>query len=156
MKINLIAVGRKLPAWINSGYEEYAKRLTGECDLKLLEIAAVKRSNSVSPAKIKSIEAERIRKQIPAGSYVIALDENGKSCTTRALSEKFSGWLADGRNVTFIIGGADGLDDSLIEQSDEVLSLSELTLPHGLARILVAEQLYRAFSILKNHPYHRE
>lgn len=156
MLIDVIAVGRKMPAWINAGFEEYARRLSGDCRLKLTEIPAVKRSNANNPDIIRTKEAERIRQRIPKGNRTIALDEKGRQCTTRMLSDDLESWLAGGQDICCIIGGADGLDGTLIDEADGRLSLSKLTLPHGLVRVILAEQIYRAWSLLKNHPYHRD
>lgn len=145
-----------MPDWVDQAYEEYAKRICGECQLNLVPVAPIKRSNSNNPNSIKAKEAELISKKIPDNNHIVVLDENGKSHSTKSLSKKLSGWLAEGHDTSFIIGGADGLDASIINRANETLSLSAMTLPHGLARVMLAEQLYRALSILKNHPYHRE
>ncbi len=156
MKLTLLAVGRKMPAWINSGFETYARRISDEWTLRLIEVAALKRSGADSPETLRAREAGLIREKIPPGSYLVALDENGKSCTTRDLSRKLQKWQDNATDICFLIGGADGLDRALIDEAFEVLSLSTMTLPHGLARVMLAEQLYRAWSILKHHPYHRD
>ena len=145
-----------MPAWINAGFEEYAKRLSGDCRLTLTEIPAVKRSNANNSRIIRTKEAERIRQRLPGGNHIIALDEKGRQCTTQELSAALESWLAGGRDIGFIIGGADGLDETLIDEAGDRISLSKLTLPHGLVRVMLAEQIYRAWSMLKNHPYHRE
>lgn len=156
MKITLLAIGSKMPDWINDGFNEYAKRITGDCKLQLVEIPAIRRKGTNNTAIIKAKEAGLIRQKIPKGNYIIALEENGKSCSSKVLLQKLTARMADGQDICLIVGGADGLDISIIDDANEVMSLSEMTLPHGLARIILAEQLYRAFSIMKNHPYHRE
>ncbi len=156
MRINIISVGKKLPAWINDGYQEFAKRLNQECNLYLIEINPLKRKQNTNSKTIKQKEAELIRNAIPKGNYLITLDEHGREHSTKQLAEKLKGWLASGQDISLIIGGADGLDKELIENSQESWSLSKLTLPHAMVRVIVAEQIYRAWSLLKNHPYHRE
>ena len=156
MKISLIAIGNKMPDWIDKGFNEYAKRISGDCKLQLVEIPAVRRKGTNNTAIIKAKEADLIRLKIPKDNYIIALDEKGKSCSTKTLLQKLSTWLADGQDICLIVGGADGLDTSIIDDANEAMSLSRMTLPHGLARIILAEQLYRAWSIMKKHPYHRE
>lgn len=156
MQIDLITVGQRQPSWINTGYEFYARRLNDDVRLVLKEVAAVKRTGANTAAVIKAKEAERIRKHLPKHPYIVVLDENGRAITTMELSHRVKHWLGLGQNIALVIGGADGLDDNIIDTADETLSLSPMTLPHALVRVLVAEQLYRAWSILKNHPYHRE
>jgi 23S rRNA (pseudouridine1915-N3)-methyltransferase len=156
VRIDLLAVGQRMPQWIEAGFHDYAKRLNDDIRLVLTEIPAVKRTTSTNPAMIRAREAERIRKHLKKNHHIVMLDESGWSCTTHQLSEKLGLWRTLGQNVTLIIGGADGLDDTFINEAHETISLSNLTLPHGLVRVVVAEQIYRAWSILKNHPYHRE
>lgn len=156
MRMLLLAVGARQPAWVYDGYNEYARRFPAHLNLKMQEISAARRGKSSIIDKIRQAEGERLRKAIPDGDHVIALDERGQSVTTRALSSKLSDWLQGGRNVTFMIGGADGLASECLDRADWCWSLSPLTLPHGLVRVMVAEQLYRAWSLLEGHPYHRE
>ncbi len=155
MKITLIAVGKKMPAWITQGYQQYAKRLSQDCVLELIEVDSGKRSNKSSALVTKAEDAKNISKAIPKNTYIIALDEKGRQYSTKALSSKLDGWLLLGKDLAIIIGGADGLETSILNLANEKWSLSELTLPHPLVRVLVAEQLYRAWSLLNNHPYHR-
>lgn len=155
MKINLVAVGTKMPAWVTQGFEEYSRRLPRECQLQLVEIAAAKRGKNAQPQQWKLDEANRILAAIPDNHRVIALEVTGKSWSTETLSQNMADWLTDGRDVSLIVGGPDGLDDRCLQRADLKWSLSGLTLPHPLVRIVLAEQLYRAWTILQNHPYHR-
>ncbi|MEX2516487.1 MAG: 23S rRNA (pseudouridine(1915)-N(3))-methyltransferase RlmH [Gammaproteobacteria bacterium] len=156
MRLLLLAVGQRQPDWVNTAFAEYAKRLPAHCKLVLHEITAGNRKQTPDIERIKREESERLLKAIPATAVVIALDEHGRSLNTRELSNHFNDWLQDGRDVAMLVGGADGLDQSCLDRADWHWSLSALTLPHGLARIMVAEQLYRAWSLLEGHPYHRE
>jgi 23S rRNA (pseudouridine1915-N3)-methyltransferase len=145
-----------MPAWINTGFKEFNKRLPKEFHLNLIEVTPAIRSKSSSTEKIISDEANRIRALIPQGSIIIALDENGKQLDSVSLSKKLESWTHNGRDVTFVIGGADGLSDELKKSADMLWSLSSLTLPHALVRVILVEQVYRAWTIMNNHPYHRE
>lgn len=155
MRLLLLAVGNRQPDWVDSGYAEYARRFPPHLNLQLTEISAARRGKAAVADKIKQEEGERLLKAIPDGAYVIALDEHGQSVTTRALADKLADWLQTGRDVVLMIGGADGLPPDCLQRADWRWSLSPLTLPHGLARVMVAEQLYRANSLLEGHPYHR-
>lgn len=145
-----------MPAWIEAGYREYARRMPPDAALELVEIKPEKRAAGASTARIQKLEAERILAALPAQASLIALDERGRQATTVELSEYLSHWMREGAQPCFVIGGADGLDASIKTKSDLLLGISRLTLPHGLVRVLLAEQLYRATSLLKGHPYHRE
>jgi 23S rRNA (pseudouridine1915-N3)-methyltransferase len=155
MKIHLIAVGSKMPSWVSTAYQEYAKRLPRECALRLLEIPAAHRGKGAPAAKIKQQECQRIEAAIPAGAVVIALDERGDSWSTRELAARLRQWLQDGADIALLVGGADGLSPQCLERAGASWSLSPLTLPHPMVRVIVAEQLYRAWSLLQGHPYHR-
>lgn len=155
MKINLVAVGTKMPGWVTQGFEEYSKRLPRECQLQLVEIPAAKRGKTAQPEQWKKDEASRILMAIPDNHYVLALEVDGKNWSTEQLSEQLQSWLSDGRDVSLMVGGPDGLDTSCLQRASQKWSLSALTLPHPLVRIVLAEQLYRAWTILQNHPYHR-
>jgi len=155
MKLNLLAVGTKMPAWVNDGYQEYAKRLPRECQLVLHEIPPAKRGKSGHASHWMEEEGERILTAIPADHHVVSLDVKGKSWTTEQLAEQMQNWLRDGRDVSLLVGGPDGLATQCRQRADQSWSLSALTLPHPLVRIVMAEQLYRAWTVLKNHPYHR-
>ena len=145
-----------MPEWVDAGFAEYSRRMPAECALELKEIEPGRRSKSRSPERAQAEEAERLLNAIPADALVIALDERGKSLTSQKLATQMQGWLQEGRNVALLVGGADGLTDSCRQRADWLWSLSTLTLPHGMVRVLLAEQLYRAWTILQGHPYHRE
>jgi 23S rRNA (pseudouridine1915-N3)-methyltransferase len=155
MQLVIAAVGHKMPAWIETGFAEYAKRMPPECRLSLKEIKPVERSASKTAETVMALERTRIESAIPKGSRIIVLDERGKDITTVQLSQYLEQWKQDGRDVTFVIGGADGLDADFKGAADMLVRISSLTLPHGMVRVLLAEQLYRAWSITQNHPYHR-
>ncbi len=155
MVIHLIAVGEKMPSWVQSGFSEYARRMRGNCSLRLVEIAAPKRGKNADIARIKRDEGKKILAAIPAGSQVIALEVGGKSWSTTDLSAQLQRWLNDGSDIALLVGGPDGLSEDCLQRANQQWSLSRLTLPHPLVRIVLAEQLYRAQSILNNHPYHR-
>ena len=156
MKVHLIAVGKKMPEWINSGYAEFSKRMPPELQIDLIEITPSVRNKTTPTEKNIKEEAKRIQSAIPANSRLIVLDEKGKNFSSIALSKKMESWLPMGQDIVLVIGGADGIDPKIKQQADEKWSLSSFTLPHALVRVVVAEQLYRAWSILKGHPYHRE
>lgn len=149
-----------MPAWVDSAFEEYARRMPREAPLALIEVKAEPRGDvalrPAAVARLAEAEAKRITAAFPKDCIKVALDERGREWTTRELAECLSGWQMEGRDVAFVIGGADGLSPTLKRDADVLWALSRLTLPHGLARVIVAEQLYRAASILRNHPYHRE
>jgi 23S rRNA (pseudouridine1915-N3)-methyltransferase len=155
MQLVIAAVGHKMPAWIETGFGEYVKRMPAECRIVLKEIKPVDRSGSKTAETAMALERDRIVAAIPKGSRIVALDERGKDVSTVQLSQLLSQWQQDGGDVTFVIGGADGLDADFKKQADLLIRISSLTLPHGMVRVLLAEQLYRAWSITQNHPYHR-
>lgn len=155
MQLIIAAVGHKMPAWIEDGFGEYAKRMPPECRILLKEIKPVERSGSKTAETVMALERGKIEAAIPKGSRIVALDERGKDLTTMQLSQLLTQWQQDGRDVTFVIGGADGLDAGFKASADMLVRISSLTLPHGMVRVLLAEQLYRAWSITQNHPYHR-
>lgn len=144
-----------MPAWVQEGYAEYAGRLPSECRLSLVEITPGKRTRAVDLDRVREQEGERILAAIPKSCHVIALDVQGKSWDTPTLARQMQGWLQSGLDIALLAGGPEGLSEACLRQSRERWSLSDLTLPHPLVRVLVAEQLYRAWSILQNHPYHR-
>ena len=156
MRVSIVSVGHKMPAWIKSGFGEYVKRLPPEIRVELLELKPEERTSGKPVEKAKALEGERILAAIPEGATVYALDEKGRPVTTQGLAVMLAGWMRDGTHPAFVIGGADGLSDAVASRADKLVSLSALTLPHGLVRVLLAEQLYRASSILANHPDHRE
>lgn len=146
-----------MPAWVTAGFAEYAKRMPREMPLQLKELKPAQRSNAAGDVgRWLQAEAGRIRDAMPAGASRVVLDEHGRSFPTRRLAEHLERWRRDGRDVAFVIGGADGLAPEIKGGADLLWSLSPLTLPHGLVRVVLAEQLYRAASLLANHPYHRE
>ena len=144
-----------MPAWIDAGFGEYAKRMPPECRLVLKEIKPVERGGGKTADTVMAQERLRIEAALPKATRIIALDERGKDITTVQLSQLLTQWQQDGRDVTFVIGGADGLDAGFKATADMLIRISSLTLPHGMVRVLLAEQLYRAWSITQNHPYHR-
>lgn len=156
MKLLILAVGNKMPEWVATGFAEYAKRMPPEATIELIEIKPEKRGGGKKVEQLLSAEAVRIRAALPPKCRTVAMDERGRQWTTVKLAESITGWMRNGGDTAFIIGGADGLDADIKNSADEVLALSALTLPHGLARVLLAEQLYRAVSLIKRHPYHRE
>ncbi|ARP86138.1 23S rRNA (pseudouridine(1915)-N(3))-methyltransferase RlmH [Bordetella genomosp. 9] len=155
MKLLVVAVGTRMPAWVESGWDDYAKRLPPDCALALREIKPEPRTSGKTPAQMMAAEARRIEAALPAGVLRVALDERGRDLTTAALARTLEQWRGLGRDVAFLVGGPDGLDEALKGSCDASIRLSSLTLPHPMVRILLAEQLYRAWAILTNHPYHR-
>ncbi|HSR63605.1 MAG TPA: 23S rRNA (pseudouridine(1915)-N(3))-methyltransferase RlmH [Gammaproteobacteria bacterium] len=156
MKLVLITVGKKMPDWVNTAFSEYNKRLPAELNLHVVEVIPAKRNKSTTVAAVMKEEMQRIQAALPRGAIKVVLDENGRQLSSTGLSKKIDNWQQEGRDIALIIGSADGLDDDLLESADFSWSLSSLTLPHALVRVIVAEQIYRAWSILSNHPYHRE
>ena len=155
MKLTIIAVGTRMPDWVQAGYSEYAKRLPRECALELKEIPLATRSKNTDIARAIEKESESILASIPAQERVIALDVLGKPQTTQTLAEALRDWQMQGGNTSLLIGGPDGLSVNCLARANQRWSLSGLTLPHPLVRIVLAEQLYRAWSLLNHHPYHR-
>ena len=156
MKLRILAIGHRMPGWIEAGVNEYARRMPADASLELIELKPEKRAAGASTGRVQKLEAERIRATLPPKALLIALDEQGRQVTTAELAQYLARWMQEGANPCFVIGGADGLDAALRDRADLLLGLSRLTLPHGLARVILAEQLYRAVSLLKGHPYHRE
>jgi 23S rRNA (pseudouridine1915-N3)-methyltransferase len=151
MRAWLIAVGERMPAWVQDGYAEYAKRLSRELPLQLVEIS----TKSRDPARATLEEGAALLGAIPKNAYVVALDGRGKTSSSEELAAQLARWRMQGKDLAFLIGGADGLAPIVLERADQRWSLGPLTLPHPLVRIVVAEQLYRATTLLANHPYHR-
>jgi 23S rRNA (pseudouridine1915-N3)-methyltransferase len=156
MKLLIIAVGHKMPEWIAAGFNEYAKRMPREAQISLLEIKPEPRTSGKNKIQIMEAEAQRILSVLPQYCLRIVLDERGIQPTTKQLAAQMQDWMLEGRDVAFIIGGADGLHESVKRAAQLQLGLSALTLPHAFVRVLLAEQLYRAYSLMHNHPYHRE
>ncbi|GAA6183223.1 MULTISPECIES: 23S rRNA (pseudouridine(1915)-N(3))-methyltransferase RlmH [Alteromonadaceae] len=156
MRIQLIAVGTKMPSWVETGYREYERRFNGDLSLTLTEIPAGKRGKNADIKRILQKEGELTLNSIPKGNKVVTLEVTGKALTTTDLAQNLAAWQMDGRDVSLLIGGPEGLAPECIQASEQKWSLSALTLPHPLVRIIVAESLYRAWSVNANHPYHRE
>jgi 23S rRNA (pseudouridine1915-N3)-methyltransferase len=156
MKLIIVSVGHKMPEWITAGFNEYAKRMPREAKIELLELKPEPRTTGKTTTQIMEAEAQRIFAALPQNCLRIALDERGAQPTTMQLAAQMREWMREGRDAAFIIGGADGLHESVKRVAQHLMALSTLTLPHAMVRVLLAEQLYRAHSLLHNHPYHRE
>ncbi len=156
MKIRLMSVGTRMPAWVEQGTAEYAKRIQNELGFSLLEVPLAKRSKTSTVAKAMAREGDAMLAKIERDEYVIALDVQGKTLDTPKLADRLQYLRDEGRNLCLLIGGPDGLDPRCLQRADEKWSLSALTLPHPLVRVLITEQLYRAHSLSQGHPYHRE
>ena len=155
MRISLLAAGTQMPAWVKAGYDEYAKRMPRECRTELIEIPLGHRRKGADLARATRTEGERMLAALRPGDRVVALEVNGKLYSTEDLARTLDNWLAEGVNAALLIGGPDGLSDACRERADERWSLSRMTLPHGLVRVILAEALYRATTVLKGHPYHK-
>ena len=155
MQINLLAVGTRMPAWIDEGYREYARRMPRECSLVLNEIPLAQRSKSQAIERAVNEEGKRMLAALSDRQQVIALDVKGRSWSTEQLAQQLDNWKQDGRDISLLVGGPDGLAAECLQRAEQVWSLSSLTLPHPLVRVLLAEQLYRAWSLNSGHPYHR-
>ena len=156
MRIHLIAIGQRRARWEQEGFREYARRMPPELSLALVEVAPSRRTGRHGAQRHVDEEGRRLIAAIPGRTRIVALDERGAAWTTAELANRIERWMHDGRDLALLVGGADGLAPACIESAEYRWSLSPLTLPHGLARIVVAEQLYRASTILRGHPYHRE
>ena len=156
MNITVLAVGTKMPRWVDEAVAEYAKRFGRDVHYVLKEIKPEKRGAGVNATQGMAAEEKRVLEALPAGAYLVVLDERGTAPTSVELAGYLKNWQQNGEHVCFIIGGADGMTDHLKRQARQMMRLSSLTLPHGMVRVLLTEQLYRAVSILHNHPYHRE
>lgn len=155
MLIQMVSVGNHMPAWVTAGFDEYARRMPHECSLKLREITSGKRTRNADVARIIEDEGMRMLQGIPSDHHVVALDLAGKEWDTPQFSGVLSRWMRDGRDVSLLIGGPEGLSQACQQRAKESWRLSALTFPHPMVRVIVAEQLYRAWSLLHNHPYHR-
>ena len=155
MRIHLIAVGTRMPSWVEEGYREFSKRMPRECSLQLIEIPLGKRSKSRTTEKARHEEGQSMLAAIPADCHVVALDVKGKSWSTEALASRLQDWMASGRELALLVGGPDGLSPECLARADQLWSLSSLTFPHALVRVIIAEQFYRAWTITTGHPYHR-
>ncbi len=156
MRLLLIAVGQRMPAWADTAFEDFAKRFPSELKLELKAIKAEARNGGKTAAQMMAAEAQRLLAGLPKGVRRVVLDEQGSRLTSTQLAQRLGHWQGDGRDVALLIGGPDGLDPALKASADETLRLSDLTLPHAFARVLLAEALYRAWSLRIGHPYHRE
>ncbi len=161
MRLRVIAVGTRMPAWVDEVFTGYARRVTGTLKLELREVPAGPRSGgrggtAVSASRAMGVERDRLLAELGKGDLVVALDEHGHEWATRELADWLAARMHEGRDVAFLVGGPDGLDSGVLERSDFRWSLSRLTLPHALVRVVLAEQLYRAHAVLSGHPYHRE
>lgn len=155
MKVRLLTVSHKQPDWVVAGAADYERRLPREWAFALVEVKPEPRTAGASKERVQAAEAARLQKALPKGALVVALDERGQGWSTADLAEQLRRWLAAGRDLAFVIGGADGLDPALRSAADARFALSALTLPHGLCRIVLVEQLYRAAALLAGHPYHK-
>lgn len=156
MQIQLISIGNKMPSWVRQGYEEYAKRLPRECEMILKEIAPGKRGKSSDIVRVVREEGERMLAAIGKDTHVVTLDVSGQPRSTPELAQALERWQTSGQNVALLVGGPEGLATEVKKLARESWSLSKLTFPHPMVRVIIAEQLYRAWSILNNHPYHRQ
>ena len=155
VRLLVVAVGARMPGWVDEAFEEYAKRMPRGMKTELIEIRPEPRSEGKPPERLMAAEAERIERAVPRGAFRVALDERGREMTTAELARWLEARRLDGGDLAFLIGGADGLAEGTKRGAQAMLRLSAMTLPHGLARVFLAEQLYRAAAILENHPYHR-
>jgi 23S rRNA (pseudouridine1915-N3)-methyltransferase len=156
MNIQIIAVGQKMPKWVDLAFEEYAKRLPRQQSLELSCIATASRKSGQTRQRIQQQEAQKIEQKIKPGSLLIALDEKGKHWSTLEWANQYRLWLQQYSQVNFVIGGPDGLDSALVKRANQTIALGRMTMPHGLARVVLIEQLYRVWSVVEGHPYHRE
>ena len=156
MRIHLITVANKAPAWVTEGFNDYAKRMPPEARLVLVEVKPEPREGGKTAVQMMAAEARRILAAVPKGATLVALDERGRDTSTKALAQLLASWLAGGSDVALIVGGPDGLAPEIKSKASVLLRLSSLTLPHALVRVVLAEALYRAWSVVKGHPYHRE
>jgi 23S rRNA (pseudouridine1915-N3)-methyltransferase len=155
MRLHLIAIGQRMPDWVSAGFEDYAARMPRDARLHLNALNIPARSRAMDAETLRRSEAQALLSAIPQQALVVALDERGQVVDTKTLAARFAGWQQSGRDVAFLVGGANGLEPGVRDRADWIWSLSPLTFPHMLVRVLVAEQLYRAWSLLNHHPYHR-
>lgn len=154
MRLRVAAVGQRMPAWVNSAWQDYAHRMPPHLALELVEIPVPRRTRNADLQRLRRAEGDALL-HAASGTHAVALDGRGRAWSTEQLAKQLDGWMHGGRDVSFLVGGPDGLDDACIEGCAQRWSLGPLTLPHPLVRVLLAEQLYRAWTILDNHPYHR-
>lgn len=156
MKFNIIAVGQKMPHWVNEAFADYQKRMPRDKAIMLHEVAVAARKNNKDIQKLQNLEWQAQQKHLPAQGVVIALDEKGKQWTTQQWSEQLARWMLETSHVSFLLGGPDGLSQAAKQQANQLISLGKMTMPHCLARVVLVEQIYRAYTLYQNHPYHRE
>ena len=155
LKLHLVAIGERMPPWVNEGFSEYCKRIRGRMTLELIEVSASKRGKGADLARIGADEERRLTAAIPSACRRIALDRSGRSVSTRDIVDRMDRWLQEGDRVALVVGGPEGLSREFIDAADECWSLSALTFAHPVARVVIAEQLYRCWSVLEGLPYHR-
>ena len=156
LRLSLVTASNRQPAWVDEGADDYAKRLRGRCTLEIKAVPLARRTATAPAERAIQDEGRRMLAAVPPGAHSVALLETGKPWSTKELARKLEGWMQLGAPVALLVGGPDGLSPECISRANERWSLSNLTLPHGLVRVVVAEALYRAWSLLENHPYHRE
>ena len=155
LRLSLITASNRQPEWVDAGADDYAKRLRGRCTLEIKTVPLARRTATTPVERAMQDEGERMLAQVPTGAHVVALLENGKPWSTKDLAAKLESWMQRGAPVAFLVGGPDGLSSECVARANDRWALSNLTLPHGLVRVVAAEALYRAWSLLENHPYHR-
>ncbi|MBL7003818.1 MAG: 23S rRNA (pseudouridine(1915)-N(3))-methyltransferase RlmH [Gammaproteobacteria bacterium] len=156
MKLNIIAVGQKMPKWVNDAFSEYQKRMPKEMEILLKEVAVAPRKNNQNKEKLQAAEWKKQNALLPDKGIVVALDEKGKQWSTKEWATQLETWMLETNQVSFLLGGPDGLCNEAKSKANQFISLGKMTMPHGLARVVLVEQLYRAYSLYKGHPYHRE
>lgn len=156
MRIHLLAVGTRMPRWVEQGYQEYARRMPPECALRLTEIALGTRSKGADPVRAVEEEGQRLLAALPRDARVVAMEVGGRAWSTEQLTRELGQWLQSGRDLALLVGGPDGLSAACRARAEQQWSLSPLTLPHPLVRVILAEQIYRAWSLYRGHPYHRQ
>ena len=155
MQLRVVAVGQRMPAWVQQGWDEYAERFPRGLALELREVPMARRTRNAEVERLKLAEGESLLGAVPSGHRIVALDERGKPWSTVELAGRLEDWMREEHGVSFLVGGPDGLSEACRERAQDCWSLSRLTLPHPLVRVLLAEQLYRAWTVTTNHPYHR-
>ncbi len=156
MRIRILSIGTRMPAWMQDGYEDYSRRLSGGVQLELVELPLPKRQGNAEIGRLRAREAQSLQAACAPAAHRVALDETGRTHTTRQLAGRLQDWMSSGTDVDLLIGGPDGLAEDFRRQAHECWSLSPLTFPHGLVRVIVAEQIYRAWTVTQGHPYHRD
>ena len=155
MKINIISIGKSMPAFVNQGFIEYQKRMPRDFEINLHELSAIKRGDNANCEAIKQQESKKLLEKIPPSAYSIALDPRGKKCTTEQLAKLIDAFYQHSQEIAILIGGPEGLSQHCLDRMQQIWSLSDLTFPHALVRVILAEQLYRVMTIIKRLPYHR-